>query len=179
MVETINPVVYGRRIFGVAITAYGLGLVIGAVSLGMLLAWVSSLVAQPRILPIGLAAFAMWASLADLGILPMAGPQTRWQVPRRLTLLAPWQSGFLFGLGLGPGITSRTPTAAFYVALVGTVALGLSVAEATAVFVAYAVGRWLAVLIPAALPAQGTQQVEARVVRAFKEDRVFAGGVQS
>lgn len=118
---------------------------------------------QPSLLAVLLVMLAGWSSLAELGLVWMPRPQSRWQVPRRWRLLAPWRTGFLYGLGLGPGVTTRIATPAFYVVLIGAFYVG-SVMSATAIFLAYALGRWLVVLLLATWPASDIIGINAHVV---------------
>jgi hypothetical protein len=167
MVGVINPVVYGgnRRTFLGTLAAHGVGLALGAAGTGALLALLGSVVTSAPVHLMALVVLTGWGSLTELGLVPMPHLQSRWQVPRCWCLLAPWQTGFLFGLGLGPGITTRIATPVFYAVLGGCVALG-SVTEAVAVFSAYAAGRWLATLAFTTRPACTLEEVTANLVYA-------------
>jgi hypothetical protein len=169
MVGTINPVVHGgrRRHYLTALATHGLGLVLSTAATGAALGLGGRIAADGRGRYAVLALLAAWGGLAELGLVPMPRPQSRWQVPGRWRRLTPWQTSFLYGLGLGPGVTVRIATPAFYVLLLGVALLG-SIPTAAALFVVYAMGRWLAVLLFAIGPSQPDRSISAALVRASR-----------
>jgi hypothetical protein len=150
----MNPVVHGTKTFVKTMIAHAAGLAAGAAAMGAALGLFGVVVAgyplTRGILVVLVPVVAGWAGLAELQVVSMPRPQSRWQVPQEWRgQFAPTHVGLLYGLGLGPGVTTRVGTPAFYIALLGAVLLADPLAGAL-LFLPYAAGRWLAVAIPAA-----------------------------
>jgi hypothetical protein len=152
MAETFTPAVCGGRthrivaviLFSVAAvgTAAALGAVLGAAGATLPRRWM--LIAAVLV--------AVLAALREAGILRFGVPALRRQVPehwRRERPLAFWSSGY--GVILGAGFGTFLPTATFWAACVGAVALGDPMAAAGCL-AAFGLGRGLMIVGAASDP---------------------------
>lgn len=89
--------------------------------------------------------------------------QSTWQVPWDWRKLAPWQTGLLYGLGLGPGFTTRVTTTAFHVLMAGVIAFGSTV-TGMALFGVYAAGRWFGIAAVVTRGIKDFDQLDRRLL---------------
>lgn len=166
MMGVINPVVYGGNqltFLGVLIM-HGLGLGVSALGTGALLGLLGSiLLPTPLGWPV-VSILAAWGALAELRLVPMPHPQSTRQVPHRWIHFSPWMMGLFFGLGLGPGVTTRIVTSAFYIVVLGAAATS-TVVTGAAILGSYAAGRWLALILFTARPSYSQDKTRVDIMR--------------
>lgn len=146
MAETFTPAVCGgptRRVF--AVVLFTLGAIAAAATLGFALGGIGGHV--PRRLSLGLAlAVGLVAVLRECGVVRLPIPAFRRQVPeawRRERPLVVWSTGY--GVLLGVGFGAYLPTATFWAACVGALALGDGTGGAICL-AAFGLGRGLMIV---------------------------------
>jgi hypothetical protein len=146
MAETFTPAVCGGRPRrNLAVALFSLAAILTAAGLGAALGLVGGLLPGRAMLLLAVAV-AVVAGLREAGVLRFAVPALRRQVPerwRRETPLAFWSSGY--GALLGAGFGTFLPTATFWAACAGVLALG-DVQTGAACLAAFGVGRGLMVI---------------------------------
>ena len=146
MAETFTPAVCGGRIRRmIAVALFAIGAIAAAATLGTALgaagAWL-----PVRWAFVAAAVVAAVAALREAGVLRLGVPALRRQVPerwRRERPLAVWSIGY--GVILGAGFGTFLPTATFWAACAGAVAMGHAGAGAVCL-AAFGVGRALMVV---------------------------------
>ncbi|WP_072815433.1 methylamine utilization protein [Rhodococcus zopfii] len=115
----------------------------GAVT-GALLGAIGSVTAahlSPLWLLAGWALFAFAYGLHEIGVLTMPAPMRRRQLPRHLRrTMAPWKVSLLFGAIIGPGFLIFIRSSAYYLLVLGVLAVG-SPALGAAMFTVVSLGR--------------------------------------
>ena len=146
MAETFTPAVCGGRIRRiVAVLLFSVAAVATSATLGALLGTAGAHL-PGRWMVIAALLVATLAALREAGIVPFGVPALRRQVPerwRRERPLAFWSSGY--GVILGAGFGTFLPTATFWAACAGTLALGDPAAGAVCL-AAFGVGRGLMIV---------------------------------
>ena len=146
MAETFTPAVCGGRAHRiVAVILFSVAAVGTAAALGALLGAAGAALPR-RWMLITAVLVAVLAALREAGILRCGVPALRRQVPecwRRERPLAFWSSGY--GVILGAGFGTFLPTATFWAACMGAVALG-GPAVGAACLAAFGLGRGLMVV---------------------------------
>lgn len=131
MAETFTPAVCGGRVRRiVAVALFTAAAVVSAAVVGAALGWLGSSL-PGRWMLIAAVAVVGAAALRELGVLRVPVPALRRQVPerwRRERPLAMWSTGY--GAILGAGFGTFLPTATFWAACAGVVALGSPAAGA-------------------------------------------------
>lgn len=115
----------------------------GAVT-GALLGAIGSVTAAhltPLWLLFGWALFALAYGLHEIGVLTMPAPMRRRQLPRHLRrTMEPWKVSLLFGAIIGPGFLIFIRSSAYYLLVLGVLAVG-SPALGAAMFTVVSLGR--------------------------------------
>ncbi|WP_420749864.1 methylamine utilization protein [Rhodococcus sp. O3] len=115
----------------------------GAVT-GALLGAIGSVTAahlSPLWLLAGWALFALAYGLHEIGVLTMPAPMRRRQLPRHLRrTMEPWKVSLLFGAIIGPGFMIFIRSSAYYLLVLGVLAVG-SPALGAAMFTVVSLGR--------------------------------------
>lgn len=115
----------------------------GAVT-GALLGAIGSVTAahlSPLWLLAGWALFALAYGLHEIGVLTMPAPMRRQQLPRHLRrTMEPWKVSLLFGAIIGPGFMIFIRSSAYYLLVLGVLAVG-SPALGAAMFTVVSLGR--------------------------------------
>lgn len=96
---------------------------------------------SPLWLLFGWAVFALAYGLHEIGVLSMPAPMRRQQLPRHLRrTMAPWKVSLLFGAIIGPGFLIFIRSSAYYLLVLGVLAVG-SPALGAAMFTVVSLGR--------------------------------------
>ncbi|MFD1812412.1 methylamine utilization protein [Rhodococcus gannanensis] len=133
---TSTPV---RRLAWHALGSVTTGAVTGA-ALGALGSLVSGHLSVTWML-FGWALFALAYGLHELGVLTMPAPMRRQQLPRHLRrTMEPWKVSLLFGAIIGPGFLIFIRSSAYYLLVLGVLAVG-SPALGAAMFTVVSLGR--------------------------------------
>jgi hypothetical protein len=132
MVETLTPAGCGGRHRQIAAVAmFTVASIVAAASVGGLLGWVGREIGHQRILLAGAAFIAVLAALREAGILRVAVPDIKRQVPehwRRTRPLPVWTTGY--GAILGSGFGTYQPAATYWTTLGAVTAMGKPLAGA-------------------------------------------------
>lgn len=132
MVETLTPAGCGGRHRQVAaVVMFTVASVTAAAAVGGLLGWVGAIIGHQRILLAGAALIAVLAALREAGILRVAVPDIKRQVPehwRRTLPLPVWTTGY--GAILGSGFGTYQPAATYWTTLGAVTAMGKPLAGA-------------------------------------------------
>lgn len=174
MVETIAPVVYGRRTrYLRAVALHALAAAASAALTGALLGAIGVLAGAP--LPgaplIVAAAAALYAARELLG-LPVPLPELRRQVPLWWrSFFAPGSAAALYGAGLGPGFTTHLGSGTLVAVAAAALAYGDPLLGA-ALMAPFGLARGLAVLVAAgARDHDDAAEVAARLGEAWRAGR--------
>jgi hypothetical protein len=174
MVEAFTPAVCGSRSRRrVALALFALGALVASAALGATLGLFGSLIGTRPAL-IAAAVLALMTALREAGLIRLAIPQSRRQVPERWSQewpLPAWSAGY--GAGLGLGFLTFQPVATFWVACAAALALGRP-ALAAACFALYGAGRAFMAVWPLRRQPDGPAAVESLVGRAGLMGRVNA-----
>ena len=96
---------------------------------------------SPLWLLFGWAVFALAYGLHEIGVVSMPAPMRRQQLPRHLRrTMAPWKVSLLFGAIIGPGFLIFIRSSAYYLLVLGVLAVG-SPALGAAMFTVVSLGR--------------------------------------
>jgi hypothetical protein len=128
-----------RRLAWHALGSVGTGAVTGAL-LGAI-GSVTAAALSPLWLLAGWAVFALAYGLHEIGVLTMPAPMRRQQLPRHLRrTMAPWKVSLLFGAIIGPGFLIFIRSSAYYLLVLGVLAVG-SPTLGAAMFTVVSFGR--------------------------------------
>ncbi|MFD6882539.1 MULTISPECIES: methylamine utilization protein [unclassified Rhodococcus (in: high G+C Gram-positive bacteria)] len=128
-----------RRLGWHALGSVSTGAVTGAV-LGAL-GSVTAANLSPLWLLFGWAVFALAYGLHEIGVVSMPAPMRRQQLPRHLRrTMSPWKVSLLFGAIIGPGFLIFIRSSAYYLLVLGVLAVG-SPALGAAMFTVVSLGR--------------------------------------
>jgi len=96
---------------------------------------------SPLWLLFGWAVFALAYGLHEIGVVSMPAPMRRQQLPRHLRrTMSPWKVSLLFGAIIGPGFLIFIRSSAYYLLVLGVLAVG-SPALGAAMFTVVSLGR--------------------------------------
>jgi hypothetical protein len=160
MLETFTPAVCGSRKRQIVAQAlFAAAAVAAAGALGLALGFVGSLIGARQAV-LAAAALALLAAAREAGLVRIALPQARRQVPERWRFELPlpiWASGY--GAGLGAGLFTFQPVSTFWVACAGALALARPVPAAVCLSL-YGAGRAAMVVWPRRRGGDPTAAVE-------------------
>lgn len=128
MVGTTVPVVYGPSRWKLIIATYALSQVAGALVTGLVVWAVGTglrvlLGLDFSVAAAVIAAVAAFGALHDLQLTTVRLPASRWQVPWQWKRFPRPLMAAMFGFGIGMGVLTRIPFAAFHVVLIATMLL--------------------------------------------------------
>jgi hypothetical protein len=148
MIATITPAGCGsRHRHLIAAASFTGGAVAAAALLGTLAGLAGSVLGAGR-WPLAAALLAVLAAAREVGLLDVAVPQSRRQVPERWRRELPlplWSAGY--GAGLGVGLATFQPVATFWIALAGALVIA-DPATSAACLAVYGVARALLAVAP-------------------------------
>jgi hypothetical protein len=124
---------------------FGLFCLAGATVLGSLLGWIGAAWLPSRSIAVwtAVAAFAAFAVVRESVAPQLPIPQRRWQLPRAWTRSF-WGSAAVYGGAMGMGVFTLTPSALFYVYLLGCLL-------AQSVWLGASIGLWYGIWFFAAV----------------------------
>ena len=155
MVGTTVPVVYGPRRWKLIIAIYSLSQIAGALVTGFVV-WVvgtglrTLLGSDLAVAAAVIAAVAAFGALHDLQLTTIWLPASRWQVPWQWKRFPQPLMAAMFGFGIGMGVLTRIPFAAFHVVLIATM-LVCDLQSALVVMLVYGATRALGVAVASQL----------------------------
>lgn len=178
MVGTMLPIGYGERLrSGVpkSIIMYGVGSVVAAALMGLILGSVGALLPLEPGARVGIASaiagvLALAYGLSEASLLALPLPSPRRQVPLWWSRkFPPSLTGLLYGAGLGVGIATRVPVATFYLIPLWILLNG-TLLRSMLIFGMFGLGRFLPLLVVGVRRARDVEELEGLVARILETE---------